>query len=190
MRAVLLTGGNLGNREENLCRARRLIAERAGRIEALSSVVETGAWGFSAPERFLNQAVVIDTPLEAEDLLERTQQIERELGREREKSGGAGQLSGGNPVSRKRERYASRTMDIDILFYGERIEESPRLTLPHPRLQEREFALAPLCQVMPEYRHPKLGRTMRELREELHRRLPEEPYAEVYSGRNDKNDMK
>ena len=190
MRAVLLTGGNLGDREKNLVRARELIEERTGRIERLSPVMESDAWGFEAEERFLNQVVVVDTPLEAEELLDRLQQIERELGREREKEAETGQLSAGNPVSERKRRYHSRTMDIDILFYGDRIAESARLTLPHPRIQEREFVLAPLCEVMPEYRHPKLERTIRELRETLHRRIPQEPYSTVYPVRNEKNETK
>ena len=170
MRAVLLTGGNLGDREKNLVRARELIEERTGRIERLSPVMESDAWGFEAEERFLNQVVVVDTPLEAEELLDRLQQIERELGREREKEAETGQLSAGNPVSERKRRYHSRTMDIDILFYGDRIAESARLTLPHPRMHLRRFVLDPLCEIAPGTVHPVYGKTVADLYVELKRR--------------------
>ena len=181
MKTVLLTGGNLGDRVKNLDRARELITEQVGQIKQVSPLMESEAWGFKTKERFLNQVLVVDTPLETEELLDRLLQIEQELGRKREKPELQRQLSAKNSVSQEKRQYVSRTMDIDILFYEERIVETPKLTLPHPRIQEREFVLAPLCEIMPEYRHPKLNRTIRELREALHRRIPQEPYSAIYT---------
>ena len=150
-RAVLLTGGNLGDVAANLREAARRIAARVGCITARSRVYVSEPWGFEAPERFLNQVLVVETELSPGTLLETVQRIEAELGRER----------GGAPG------YASRTMDIDILFYGNRVISTPRLTVPHPLLHERMFVLEPLGEVLPALVHPLLGRTVAELRADL-----------------------
>lgn len=156
MRVVLITGSNLGDREKNIAEARRLLDGRAGRMAAASAVMESEPWG--EMERgagsFLNQVVVIDTELTPEQLLDATQRIERELGRE----SAAGIVDSGAD-----RRYNSRTMDIDILFYGDRTIASPRLTIPHPMIARRGFVLRPLAQVAPEYVHPVLGLTAAQL---------------------------
>lgn len=150
-RAVLITGGNLGPVAENLSEARRLLGLRAGTVERCSSVMESAAWGFEAGEPFLNQALVVRTALPPEALLDACQRIERELGRVR--------VCG--------EGYRSRTMDIDILFYDDRIIRTGRLTVPHPLIDRRDFVLAPLEEIMPDYVHPALGKTIGRLRAEL-----------------------
>ena len=154
--AVIITGGNLGDVAGNLAAARDMVAAEAGTIVAESSIRESEPWGFKAPERFLNQVVVVESSLEPEEIVARMQQIEKRLGRKR-------------PEGRKKG-YASRTMDIDLLFYGDRIIETPALTLPHPRIAERAFVLDLLCEIMPGYRHPMLGKTMRELQETLEKK--------------------
>lgn len=146
---VLLTGGNLGDVAGNLRAARERIGARVGAVVAASSVRESGAWGFEAPERFFNQVLVVQTALAPEEVLDVCQEIECELGRRR------GSATG----------YASRTMDIDILFYDDLCIDTPRLTIPHPLIAMRPFVLEPLAEVLPEFRHPVLGRTVRELKE-------------------------
>ena len=154
--AVVITGGNLGDVAGNLAAAREMIAAEAGKIVAESSVRDSAPWGFEAPERFLNQVLVIKTSLKPEELLARMQAIEKRLGRERpEVAAGADET---------KRAYLSRTMDIDLLFYGNRVIGTPTLTIPHPRIAERAFVLDLLCEVMPEFRHPVLGKTMKELK--------------------------
>lgn len=145
--AVLITGGNLGDRHANLARARELIACRAGTLTAVSEVMESAPWGFEAAEGFLNQVVVCETDLAPEELLTVLQGIENELGRVRS----------GNPG------YESRTMDIDILFYGNEIVDTPSLHIPHPLMGQRRFVLEPLCGVMPSFRHPVSGESVSEM---------------------------
>ncbi len=152
---VLITGGNRGERERLLERARQLIGERVGRIVAASSAMESEAWGFRSEGAFLNQVLVVECPLEPMALLETTQQIERELGRDRLKEHEEKASTG--------EAYASRTMDIDILFYGDRCINHPLLQVPHPRLAERDFVLRPLVEVIPTWRDPQTGRTIEEI---------------------------
>lgn len=154
-RVTLLLGGNRGDMSLALRRATELLAERVGEVVALSGVYLTEAWGFHAEELFSNQAVVVMTSLEPLALLDATQAIERELGRDRTVEA-AEKLSSG-------ERYCSRTMDIDIMFYDDEVIRDPRLTIPHPLMQEREFALEPLAEVEGERLHPVLGRTINEL---------------------------
>ena len=132
-RAVIGLGSNLGIRSFYLQLANRLIEWEAGRIVQRSSVIETPSWGFkSAP--FLNQVVVVETGLGPLALLDVLQDIERRLGRT-EKSSVA---EDGSPV------YHARTIDLDILDYDGLRYRDDRLTLPHPRIAEREFVLASL----------------------------------------------
>ncbi|MDR0511319.1 MAG: 2-amino-4-hydroxy-6-hydroxymethyldihydropteridine diphosphokinase [Rikenellaceae bacterium] len=149
--AVLLTGGNLGCREENIRRAAELIGSEIGHIKACSPVMESVPWGFEAEEQFLNQAIVVETALAPEELLDATQAIERTLGRTQKTSGG----------------YASRTMDIDILYYDELQLSTPRLTVPHPRIAERAFVLRPLAAVGPDRRDPHTGLTVKQMLDNL-----------------------
>ena len=148
---VLLLGSNVGERVPLLMRAVGEVASRIGTVSCASSLYETEPWGFEAEQNFLNQAVVVDTNLEADEVLRIALDIEKELGRVRSQ-GAVG--------------YASRTMDIDLIFYNSTMMDSPHLTLPHPRMQDRRFVLEPLVQIIPDFRHPKTGKTMRQLLEE------------------------
>ena len=123
-RVTLLLGCNIGDREATLRRATDLLKERVGEIVGCSKIYSTRAWGFQSEELFANQAVVLLTELEPEPLLDSTQAIEQELGRDRAKEREIKNLSG--------ERYCSRTMDIDIMFYDDEVIATPRLTIPHP----------------------------------------------------------
>lgn len=160
---IVLTGCNIAPKEQTLQRAAELLDERVGRVVAKSEILYSEAWGFSAEERFANQALELLTRLEPLQLLDLTQAIERELGRDRESESAIKSASG--------ERYCSRTIDIDIMFYDDVTMQSPRLTLPHPLMQEREFTLRPMAQIAPERRHKELGMTVAEMLQEIEHKL-------------------
>ncbi len=154
-KAVLITGGNRGDVRALLRRAAGLIGERIGRIVRSSACYESAPWGFRAEQSFWNQVLEVETPLHPEELLEAVLSVEAELGRDRVQEGLEKASTG--------ERYASRTLDVDILFYDDEVICTPRLEIPHPRLGGREFVLRPLCELMPERRHPVTGERMRDL---------------------------
>ena len=157
-RAVLMTGGNRGDMHGRLAEALHLLGERAGRITAVSGIYRSAAWGFEADD-FYNQAVELETALEPLELLDTVQEIERLAGRDRTAEKAEKEASGA--------RYASRTLDIDILFYDDLVLESERLTIPHPRIAERMFVLEPLCEIDPDRVHPLTGKTIKEMRIQL-----------------------
>ena len=140
--AFLLTGGNLGDREKSLSQACQLIAEQCGHIVALSSLYETAAWGNVDQPSFLNQAIELETKLNARQLIRRLLKIEKIMGRER------------------KEKYSARIIDIDILLFNHEIHDYHFLKLPHPEMQNRRFALEPLAELAPDYIHPALGKSI------------------------------
>jgi 2-amino-4-hydroxy-6-hydroxymethyldihydropteridine diphosphokinase len=144
-KAYLLTGGNMGNREKNLARAKKLISEQAGKIIRASALYETAAWGKTDQPSFYNQALEVETSLPPKDLLKLLLEIEKKLGRQRD------------------EKYGPRTIDIDILLYGDRISSDPQLRIPHPELQNRRFALTPLAEIGPGLVHPVFKKSIIEL---------------------------
>ena len=154
-KAVLITGGNRGDVRALLRRAAGLIGERIGRIVRSSACYESAPWGFRAEQSFWNQVLEVETPLHPEELLEAVLSVEAVLGRDRVQEGLEKASTG--------ERYASRTLDVDILFYDDEVIRTPRLEIPHPRLGGREFVLRPLCELMPERRHPVTGERMRDV---------------------------
>ena len=147
----VLFGSNMGDKENIFAEACLLINNRCGAITAVSSSYESEPWGFEASEWFLNRLIVVDTDLNPEAMLRELLAIEAELGRVR------------HP---EKEGYTSRTADLDILYFCQRVIVTPTLTVPHPRLHLRRFALMPLCEVAPELMHPVFQVTQREL---LHR---------------------
>jgi 2-amino-4-hydroxy-6-hydroxymethyldihydropteridine diphosphokinase len=142
---ILLLGANLGDRVDTLRKAVSLIKERIGSVDQQSSLYKTAAWGVTDQPDFLNQVVRIDTDLTPESVLEQTQRTEQELGRIR------------------REKWGARAIDIDILYYGQRIIHTETLTIPHPYLHQRRFTLVPLAEVAPDFIHPILQKTTLEL---------------------------
>lgn len=158
---LLLTGSNFRGKEQILQRAAERIAEQVGPIERTSQICYSEAWGFTCEEEFANQAILVSTVLAANEVLMKTQAIERELGRDREAESEEKLLTG--------ERYASRVVDIDIIFYDDIVVESEKLTLPHPLMHEREFVLRPMLEVAAEWRHPIIGRTTEEMIERVGR---------------------
>ena len=129
----LSLGSNLGDRAENLRRAIALIGERVGAVQRVSSFIETEPWGFESKNRFLNAAVMVLTTLSPEECLKTTQQIERELGRKSKSRNG---------------NYHDRPIDIDLLLYGDLKLSTPKLTIPHPRMHERDFVMIPLREIL------------------------------------------
>jgi 2-amino-4-hydroxy-6-hydroxymethyldihydropteridine diphosphokinase len=147
-RVYLLLGGNLGERGQLLAEMRKEIEGSIGQLEISSALYESEPWGFDHPSKFLNQVVVCKTKLDPLEVLEQIHHIEMLLGRVRH---GAG--------------YAARTADIDILFYGSKVMDTPTLTIPHPRLHERRFTLLPLAEICSEYIHPTKKSSILELLE-------------------------
>jgi len=144
----LLLGGNIGDKERIFSEARTSLCTRVGEIRLQSAVYETEPWGFESPDLFWNQALEISTSLSPEEVLVQTQQIEHDLGR-----------------IRKESQYSSRVIDIDILFYSDQIINRTNLIIPHPRIQERKFALMPLCEIVPDLIHPVFHKSIRQLLE-------------------------
>lgn len=155
---VLLLGGNLGDVEQTFAAVRIDLGQRVGEIKAMSTLLSTEAWGFeSAP--FGNQAVILETELGAEELLEELQSIEERWGRDRARERETKESEG--------VRYTARTIDIDIIFYGDSIIETPRLTVPHLLMAEREFVLEPIAQIAPRWVHPQSGKSVVQMLNEL-----------------------
>jgi len=145
-RVYLLLGSNLNDREHLLSMAIKELALRIGEINRTSSIYETEPWGFESSEPFLNQVVRVATSLSPKALMKEIIRIELNLGRKRNASG-----------------YASRTIDIDILLYGDKVIKEDGLTIPHPRMAERLFTLIPLGEIDGNLIHPVLGITISEL---------------------------
>ena len=155
--SFLMLGGNIGDRIDYLSRCIELLRSNVGHVVAMSSVYESEPWGFDDSLWFLNQVVAVETDLVPNILLEKTQDIEKQLGRRR---GGDRDKSGGNEGGGKPRPYEARTIDIDILFYGDKVIDTPNLIIPHPRLNERMFVLQPIAEIAPDLEHPTLLRTM------------------------------
>lgn len=158
-KAILITGGNLGDVKDTLRHAQQEINKNIGVILRCSHNYESKAWGFTAAENFFNQAIVVDTDLQPEALLAMVQQIEARLGRNREVEARTKEATG--------ERYSSRVVDIDILFYDDLVIDTPELKIPHPLMQNRDFVLRPLNEVAPDKIHPVLHKSIRELFAEM-----------------------
>jgi 2-amino-4-hydroxy-6-hydroxymethyldihydropteridine diphosphokinase len=138
-------GSNLGDREAHLRRALARLAEEGVSIRALSSLFETEPVGGPPQGWFLNAVARGETEQAPEGLLAACLAVEAAQGRVRD------------------ERNGPRTVDLDILFYGDLVIERPSLVIPHPRLGERRFVLEPLAELAPDLRHPVSGLTVRDL---------------------------
>ena len=158
-RVVLLTGGNTGDVKRTLQAAQQLINARVGAVLRCSHCYGSAPWGFEAEQPFVNQVLVADTDLAPHEVLAEVHRIERELGRNRAAEAVERAATG--------QRYVSRPIDIDIIFYDDEVIGDERLTVPHPLLAEREFALVPLCEIMRQRRHPVTGATVGEMLDAL-----------------------
>ena len=146
-KAVLLLGSNLGNGQLLFQHVISLIDERFGELETQSAIYKSRPWGFEHENDFLNQILVLETDLAAEEILQNCLKIEADLGRQRKKQKG----------------YSARIIDIDLLFVNDEVLDSKNLILPHPRLHLRKFTLLPLVELMPDFNHPKLHKSMQAL---------------------------
>ena len=148
--AYLSLGSNLGDRAEQIAQALALLEQSGMRVARRSALYETEPVDMTPQPWFLNCLVEVETELLPLGLLHTVQRIERQLGRQ--------------PRASSR---GPRTIDIDIIFFGDHIVRHPELTIPHPRLAERRFVLAPLRELAPELRHPITGKTAAEMLAEL-----------------------
>lgn len=139
----LILGSNQGNRSVQLEQARQHLTQAGLRLLKASRIYETASWGKSDLPDHLNQALEMRTSLEPDDLLACIQTIEHQLGRIRQ------------------ERWGLRSIDIDILFYADRVQHQPELRIPHPLIAVRRFVLAPLAEIAPDLQHPESGKTIR-----------------------------
>ena len=158
-RVVFLTGSNAPDRDEVLRRTAEIISRRVGEVERASQIYGSEPWGFHAEALFSNQALILQTALTPIEVLDEALATEQEVGRDRAREQEEKEITG--------ERYASRVVDVDVMFYDDEIIDTPRLKLPHPLLHLREFALQPLCEIMGDYRHPVLGKSLSTIYEEL-----------------------
>ena len=164
IKLYILLGGNLGDKQLIFSEARAMLSQQVGTITNQSAIYETEPWGFESTDIFWNQAIEMSTDLSPEEVLQQTKQIEQALGR-----------------IRKANQYDSRTIDIDILFYGDQIIKLENLIVPHPRIQERKFALAPLSEINPELIHPIFLKNIQQLLEECTDPLKVEKVTETYN---------
>jgi 2-amino-4-hydroxy-6-hydroxymethyldihydropteridine diphosphokinase len=144
----LLLGSNLGDLLLNLELARSKISTSIGAILTASSIYRTAPWGITNQPNFLNQVVITNAVLDPFEILHRINQIEREIGRIRE------------------IKWGSRVIDIDILFYHQRVIHATGLDVPHPGIPFRRFTLEPLAEIAPDFVHPEFQKSILTLKSE------------------------
>jgi len=149
----LLLGSNLGDRQLYLNQAIEYVSNDIAPIEKISSVYETASWGKTDLPDYLNLVIVLKTDLPALLVLNKILNIENILGRRRE------------------EKWGSRIIDIDILFYGQSVIDEPGLQVPHPELHNRRFTLEPLAEIAPQFVHPLLNKNILQIKSELKDKL-------------------
>lgn len=132
-KVYLSLGTNLGNRKRNIREAIEKIEELVGVVERRSALYETKPWGFSSPNDFINSCILVDTILAPRQLMEKLQEIEKEMGRTLKSING---------------EYHDRIIDIDILMYDDLQINEPDLVIPHPLMEEREFVMIPLKEIL------------------------------------------
>lgn len=145
-KAFLSLGSNRGNRSANLERALALLSEWAGDVIIVSSIYETPPWQMTDTTNFFNQALLLETALDPEQLLDTIILVETMMGRKR-----------------TGKKYEPRIIDIDILFYNDTQINSRELIIPHPLIPQRRFALEPLAEIAPGFMHPVLSKPISQL---------------------------
>lgn len=136
-----MIGGNMGDRMANLTNAKKHIQQQIGNIELESSIYETAAWGQTNQPDFLNQALLINTQLNAAEVMNQLLAIENLMGRIRT------------------IKLGPRTIDLDIIYYNNEVISTNLISIPHPKLAERKFVLEPLFEIAPNYLHPIFNKT-------------------------------
>ena len=156
---ILLLGSNDIEAQSIVSKAINIIGLTVGEVVKVSHSFRSAAYGFTSDREFVNQAIEVPTTLDAYELLRRINLIEALLGRDREEERRVREV--------KNEAYASRPIDIDIIFYGDMAFEDSRLTIPYHFLEEREYALRPVADIAPERKHPMLKHTPQQMLEKL-----------------------
>ncbi len=149
---ILALGSNLGDKRQNIAIALDKIEERIGRVISLSALYDTLPEGFYSEHNFINSVCEVDTYLNIWTVFSTTQEIEKEMGR---------------ATKSINCQYADRIIDIDLIMVGNLVIQTPDLTIPHPSFHTRDFVLTPLCEIAPEEVHPVIGKTIRQLKDEL-----------------------
>ncbi|NVK82834.1 MAG: 2-amino-4-hydroxy-6-hydroxymethyldihydropteridine diphosphokinase [Cytophagia bacterium] len=144
----LLLGTNIGNRNKNLERAREMLVSNSITIRRESNIYETAAWGKEDQEPFLNQVIEVETGKSPQRMLFIANMIEKEMGRERF------------------EKWGSRLIDIDILYFNDIVFQEESLKIPHPEIQNRRFTLTPMVEIAPDFIHPSLQKSQSQLLED------------------------
>jgi 2-amino-4-hydroxy-6-hydroxymethyldihydropteridine diphosphokinase len=161
-KAILLIGGNLGDRTGHLQQAVEQIDEQVGKVEKISALYETAAWGDVEQPDYLNQALLVSTDMDARTLLHTVLAIEHHIGRIR------------------RQKWGARVIDIDIIFFNDEVIAQPDLKIPHPQMQFRQFVLVPLGEIVPDWLHPVLQQSVSTLLENCTDKLPARKYNGVF----------
>lgn len=141
-------GTNIGNRNKNLERAREMLVSNSITIRRESNIYETAAWGKEDQEPFLNQVIEVETGKSPQRMLFIANMIEKEMGRERF------------------EKWGSRLIDIDILYFNDIVFQEESLKIPHPEIQNRRFTLTPMVEIAPDFIHPSLQKSQSQLLED------------------------
>ena len=141
----LLLGSNIGNTAQQLIKAKKNIEKKIGGIIRQSSIYQTAAWGKTDQPDFLNQVIIAETKLSAQESMQAILSIEKEMGRIRT------------------IKNAPRIIDIDILFFNKEIINQTNLIIPHPEIQNRRFVLVPLNELSPNLKHPILQKNIHQL---------------------------
>jgi len=147
-KVVMSLGGNLGSVKQTFNNSIIALKERLGELVACSSIYQTKAWGVENQSDFLNQVIVLKTELSPSKVLQLCLAIEKEQGRDRY----------------GKKKWHERVIDIDVIFYEDNVIDTTDLKIPHPYLQDRNFVLFPLAEIIPHFKHPILGKTMLELK--------------------------
>lgn len=144
-RIYLLLGSNLNMPQQQLNLAQKKIGKKIGKVIRSSSYYQTAAWGNTLQPDFINQLLIVETKLDSFACMNLILSIEEEMGRVR------------------KHKYEARIIDIDILFYDKEVIHAPNLIIPHPYIQERRFVLTPLNELVPNYKHPVLQKSVHQL---------------------------
>ncbi|MDO6354009.1 2-amino-4-hydroxy-6-hydroxymethyldihydropteridine diphosphokinase [Caloramator sp. CAR-1] len=147
--AYIAFGTNVGNREENINVALKMMEDRGLKIIKTSKIYVTEPYGYKDQPEFLNGAVVVETSLSCRELLNVLLNIEKDMGRVRH------------------FKWGPRNIDLDIIFYNDEVIDEPDLKVPHPDMQNRDFVLKPLCDLNPNFVHPVFKKAVKTLLEEL-----------------------
>ncbi|MDN5331777.1 MAG: dihydroneopterin aldolase / 2-amino-4-hydroxy-6-hydroxymethyldihydropteridine diphosphokinase [Tepidanaerobacteraceae bacterium] len=148
-RAFIALGSNLGDRQKNIAEAVERMRQRGIKIVKMSSIIETEPYGYKDQDKFLNAACLVETELSPMELMDVLLDIEKEMGRER------------------KIRWGPRNIDLDLIFYEDRVIREERLVVPHPDAHNRTFVMGPIAEIDPDFVHPVLKKKIGEIYREL-----------------------